>query len=63
MALGSGARLAIDVAAIPLLAGALEAVRLGAIPAGLLANRDFAECVVADAEGYAYCRRSASAAL
>ncbi len=50
MALGSGARLAIDVPAIPLLAGALEAVRLGAIPAGLLANRDFAECVVADAE-------------
>ncbi len=33
MALGSGARLAIDVPAIPLLAGALEAVRLGAIPA------------------------------
>ena len=50
MALGSGARLSIDVPAIPLLQGALEAVRLGAIPAGLLSNRDFAECVVGDAE-------------
>ena len=33
----------------PLLPGALDAVRLGAIPGGLLANRDFASCVVADA--------------
>lgn len=51
MAMGSGVRLSINVSAIPLLEGALEAVRLGAIPAGLLSNRDFAECTVGDAEG------------
>jgi selenide,water dikinase len=28
-----------------------DAIHLGAIPAGLLANRDFAECVSADAPG------------
>ena len=50
MALGSGMRLSIDVTAIPLLEGALEAVRLGAIPAGLLSNRSFAECAVSDLE-------------
>lgn len=48
MALGSGVRLAIDASAVLLLEGAREAVRLGAIPAGLLANREFAECVVTD---------------
>jgi selenide,water dikinase len=48
MALGSGVRLSINVLGIPLLEGALEAVRLGAIPAGLLANRGFAECAVGD---------------
>lgn len=31
---------------IPLLEGALECVRAGHIPGGLIANRDFAECVV-----------------
>lgn len=46
LALGSGVRLSVEVAAIPLLEGALEAVQLGAVPAGLLANRQFAECVV-----------------
>jgi selenide,water dikinase len=51
MAIGSGVQLSIDVPAIPLLTGALEAVRLGAIPAGLLSNRDFVECVVADGAG------------
>lgn len=51
MALGSSVRLLIDVTAIPLLDGALESVRLGAVPAGLLANREFAECMVEDAEG------------
>jgi len=51
LALGSGVRLSIDVTAIPLLPGALEAVRLGTIPAGLLANREFAECMVEDAGG------------
>ena len=51
MALGSGVVLEIDVASVPLIPGALDAVRLGAIPAGLLANREFAECLVADAPG------------
>ena len=36
---------------MPLIPGAVDAVRLGAIPAGLLANREFAECLVADADG------------
>ncbi len=49
MALGSGVRISIDVSAVPLLDGALEAVRLGAVPAGLLSNREFAECVVSEA--------------
>ncbi len=53
MALGSEVALEIEVAAVPVIPGALEAVRLGAIPAGLLANREFAECVVADAAGSA----------
>ena len=51
MALGSAVRLSIDVAAIPLLEGAVDAVRLGAVPAGLRSNRDFAECVVGDGAG------------
>ena len=51
MALGSKVVLEIDVASVPLISGALEAVRLGAVPAGLIANRDFAECLVADAPG------------
>ena len=51
MALGSGVVLDIDVASVPLIPGALDAVRLGAIPGGLIANRDFAECLVADAPG------------
>ena len=46
LALGSGVRLRIDVAAVPLLEGALTCAQLGAVPAGLLANREFAECVV-----------------
>jgi selenide,water dikinase len=49
MALASGVCLAIDVASVPLLDGALEAVQAGAVPAGLLANREFAECAVGDA--------------
>lgn len=51
MALGSGVALEIEVASVPLIPGALDAIRLGAVPAGLLANREFAECVVADARG------------
>jgi selenide,water dikinase len=53
MALGSGVVLEIDTASVPLIPGALDAVRLGAVPAGLIANREFAECLVADAPGNA----------
>jgi selenide,water dikinase len=53
MALGSGVVLEIEVASVPRIDGALEAVRLGSIPGGLLANREFAECLVADAPGSA----------
>jgi selenide,water dikinase len=53
LALGSRVHLSIDIEAIPLLEGALEAVRLGAIPARLLTNREFAECIVGDARGCA----------
>jgi selenide,water dikinase len=51
MAMASGVTLEIEVEAVPLIDGALEAVRLGTIPAGLLANRDFAECVISEAPG------------
>ena len=51
MAMGSGVTLAIEVESVPRIEGALEAIRLGAIPAGLLANREFAECVASDAPG------------
>jgi selenide,water dikinase len=46
MAMGSGVVLEIDTDGVPLLEGALEALRLGAIPRGLIANREFAECIV-----------------
>jgi selenide, water dikinase len=49
MALASGVILEISVTALPKLEGALEAITLGAVPGGLLANRQFAECLVADA--------------
>jgi selenide,water dikinase len=49
MALASNVSLKLDSGRIPLVEGALECVRAGHIPGGLLANRDFAECVV----GYA----------
>ncbi len=48
MAMASGVTLEIAVARVPRLDGALEAIALDAIPAGLRANRDFAECVVRD---------------
>lgn len=41
----------IEVARLPRIDGALDAIRMGAIPAGPLANRDFAECVTGDAAG------------
>jgi selenide, water dikinase len=51
LALGSGATIEIVVEEVPRMEGALDAIRLGAIPAGLLANRDFVECLSADAPG------------
>ena len=45
LALGSGVTIEIVVEDVPRIEGALDAIHLGAIPAGLLANRDFAECV------------------
>jgi selenide, water dikinase len=49
MAMGSGVIIEIEIEKVPRLDGALEAIALGAIPAGLHANRDYAECVVSDA--------------
>ena len=48
MAMASGVALEIEPAKVPHLAGALEAIALGTIPAGLLANREYAECVVSE---------------
>ncbi len=48
MALGSGVVLEIETARVPLIEGARDAVRAGAIPGGLLSNREFAECLVHD---------------
>ena len=48
MAMGSGVTLEVEVDRVPLIDGALNAVRVGAIPGGLLSNREFAECQVAD---------------
>ena len=46
MALGSGVTIEIDVDAVPLLPGALDYARQGALPGGLKNNREFASCVV-----------------
>ena len=46
MALASNISLRLYASRIPLLEGALDCVRAGYIPAGLKANREFAECVV-----------------
>jgi selenide, water dikinase len=51
LAVGSGMRIEIVVEQVPCIEGARDAVRLGTIPAGLLANREFAECISADAPG------------
>jgi selenide,water dikinase len=47
MALASGVTLEIAVHAVPLLSGAREYARQGAIPGGLKNNREFASCAVA----------------
>jgi selenide,water dikinase len=46
MAVASDVTLEIDVSAIPLLPGALDAVIAGAVPGGLRNNREFASCAV-----------------
>jgi selenide, water dikinase len=46
IALASNVSLRIDSTKVPLLAGAVESVRAGCVPAGLKANREFAECAV-----------------
>jgi selenide,water dikinase len=46
VALASNVSLRIDSTKIPLLAGAVESVLAGCVPAGLKANREFAECAV-----------------
>jgi selenide,water dikinase len=51
LALGSGMRIELIVDQVPRMQGALEAIDRGAVPAGLLANREFAECVSADVPG------------
>ncbi len=51
MALASNVSMKLRAGRIPLLEGALECVRSGYIPGGLIANRDFAECVVGYEDG------------
>lgn len=46
MALGGSVRLQIKPGRVPIIEGAIEAAQRGCIPAGLLSNRDFAECIV-----------------
>ena len=46
MALASNVSLVFQSARIPILEGALDCIRAGHIPGGLIANRDFAECLV-----------------
>ena len=50
MALASGVTLEIEASRVPLLPGALDAVRAGAVPGGLKNNREFASCSVVGAE-------------
>jgi selenide,water dikinase len=49
MAMASGVRLLIETGRVNLLEGAIEAARVGAIPGGLISNREFAECFVEEA--------------
>lgn len=51
MVLASNVSMKLHACRIPLLEGALECVRSGHIPGGLIANRDFAECVVGYEDG------------
>ena len=49
LALASHVGLVLDSVQIPILEGALDCIRAGYVPGGLIANREFAECMV----GYA----------
>ena len=51
MAVASGVTLEIEAAAVPLLTGAMEAARAGAIPGGLKNNLDFVACAVEEPAG------------
>ncbi|MFL6417003.1 MAG: selenide, water dikinase SelD [Bryobacteraceae bacterium] len=51
MALGSNVTLQIRAESVPAMDGALQAIGLGAVPGGLLSNREFAECLVTEAPG------------
>jgi selenide, water dikinase len=51
MALASHVSMRLFASRIPLLDGALDCVRAGHIPGGLLSNREFAECVVGYGDG------------
>jgi selenide, water dikinase len=51
LAFASGMCIELITGQVPRIEGALDAIARGAIPAGLLANREFAECVSADATG------------
>ena len=51
MALASQVSMRLFADHIPLLAGALDCVRAGHIPGGLVSNREFAECVVGYEDG------------
>jgi selenide, water dikinase len=51
IALASKVSLRFHASRVPLLEGTLECVRAGHIPAGLKANREFAECVVGYEDG------------
>ena len=51
MALASNVSFTFHASAIPILEGALDCIRAGHIPGGLLANREFAECVVEYEDG------------
>jgi len=52
LAMGSGVALEIETERVPKLDGALGSIALGAVPAGLLANRAYAECVVSIGDGH-----------
>jgi selenide,water dikinase len=48
IAMASNVRLLIDTSAVRLLEGALECIDMDCVPAGLNANREFAECFIED---------------